>query len=84
MYCCVVFPDGCDQYNGANDIACYQSIWNDVGCTDNGLAYPSLRAHVENMSLHLKSIGFAVALVCHSCITKILCHVRQSTFSFFV
>jgi len=34
------FPKGCEVFEGPHSVECYESIWQDSGCLEEGYDYP--------------------------------------------
>ena len=43
----LVFPEGCQTYNGPQVDDCYVTIWKETGCTEQGHQYPGNLTAVE-------------------------------------
>jgi len=38
-FCFSEFPQGCKSYYGPHTMECYETIWTDVGCVEEGFNY---------------------------------------------
>jgi len=52
-----VFPSGCENYYGPHSIACLVTMWEEIGCLDEGEAHPNKLKPEDLMRLNLKNLA---------------------------
>ena len=64
IYFCSVFPPGCTLFQGPRTLGCYNFIWNDVGCKDEGYGHPQKRSKGEIEAWNKLDIRLAHVCIC--------------------